>query len=1505
MKKILGLDIGTNSIGWAFIESNGYENPTFLNGKILKIGSRIIPMDADTLGKFESGVKVETKAANRRSARGARRLNHRYKLRRTRLIQALKILNWIPENFPLEFKKLKSHNINDFLPFSDELKKEANSYFQTDSDNNLTEKNYLISEDWIIYFLKYKALNEKITLNELSRILYHYNQRRGFKSSRKDNQSEEVVKTTKSQEKFIEIIDVISIKDLGRGEGKFSDFTIYELLCKSSHGEFKTIKYRKNPLDWVGKSIEVEITKETLKDKTVKYKIGEVDPMDWTFRKKALEKDLLAKNLPISQYYLQNLREGFISKSNPYTIKQRIVDRIFYQNEFKLIWENQKKYYEEEFQDKEKLEKIADAFYKHNLQKNKELKSRDLLHIFFNDIIYFQRGLKSQKGLLANCSYESKTYKNLENKTEYVGLKVTSKSSPLFQEFRIWQTIHNLKIRKNEELGNGRNNFDLDVTDQYLSKQKKEELFEFLDSKLEASGSDILKFLGFEPKKINNEILFDFSLNLPDDKIIYGNQTKALFRKVFKKHDFIIEGENYLNNLNLFTSLWHIIYSLPSENDIKNALNNKKYFDIPEDIISDLSRLPEFKSDYASYSSKALKKLLPLMRVGKFWDESQIDLKTKSRIQTILDGVVDDSISPQVREKILSFKPFDFHVISDFSGLPTFLAAYVVYNRHSERENEEKYQSPDDLNINTLLPNNSLRNPVVEKVIRETLKLVKDIWKNPELGRPDFIVVELGREMKNNIKDREAISKNQLNNKIEKERISKLLKELKIPNFNPDSHTDLEKFRLLKDSSGLVGEEMFETLFKRNNSEFIPQADIEKYRLWADQSFRSVYTGLPIPLSFLFTEKYQVDHIIPRAKFYDDSFANKVVVEAEVNALKGNSLAMMFIEDFQGKNISLTDGRKVQVLSLDDYKSFLDKNILNKKKKKYLQLYQVPEGFIERQLNDTKYISKTVSQFLLPVARGSEKDQGVIFTSGNITSDLKNKWGLNTLWKELLFPRFQRLEGILNEPLIFPKENKPGDYYFGKEYKRIDHRHHALDALVIACTTRSHIKYLNSLSSFSNDIKEIAKNNEWKKWKYLLSKKKQLENKEVGMTEFSLPWDNFYLETKEAMEGVMVSHKPSPKLISKAFNKYEKWVEVEPEKWEKKLVDQLPPQNEDKYWVTIKQSLFGQPLGKIFIADYKKNVSIENAIKNQINFESQEFKNWNSEELRIALTPIRRIVNSIIKKYEGDEKSIMEYFTKNPLRNPNGTIIRELDLLSFKKYASKRVNLDDTFDIKKIDSIPYSNLENSWLPQLLKEHLKDNQGKPEIAFRGEGLEVLAQKTPNKFPIKKVTTTEGGVKIEKNNKLLEGDKGVNQYFIIEIKKAIDKKTGEEVETRTYSTPNFLDCIERLAKNQPIHDNKPDVKYIVLSPGDVVYVPERGQKADKIDWTDRKRIVERAYIMKSSNTSTCYFLPVYVSSLIAKGEFESLGKSEKTKEGDQMIKNNFIKLKIDRLGNFLPI
>ena len=115
MKRILGLDLGTNSIGWALVNAEEVirENETsFLKPvSISASGSRIIPMDEGVLGDFDRGnTKSQTK--DRTDKRGARRLLERYLLRRERLLRVLKLMKFLPEHFAI--------NINEYGKFIDD-----------------------------------------------------------------------------------------------------------------------------------------------------------------------------------------------------------------------------------------------------------------------------------------------------------------------------------------------------------------------------------------------------------------------------------------------------------------------------------------------------------------------------------------------------------------------------------------------------------------------------------------------------------------------------------------------------------------------------------------------------------------------------------------------------------------------------------------------------------------------------------------------------------------------------------------------------------------------------------------------------------------------------------------------------------------------------------------------------------------------------------------------------------------------------------------------------------------------------------------------------------------------------------------------------------------------------------------------------------------------------------------------------------------------------------------
>lgn len=110
MKHILGLDLGTNSIGWAVINATTNENThkEQLIG-INAAGSRIIPMDAAQLGDFNKGNTV-SQTANRTQYRSTRRLHERKKLRRERLHRVLQLLGFLPPHYAAQLDRYGNYS---------------------------------------------------------------------------------------------------------------------------------------------------------------------------------------------------------------------------------------------------------------------------------------------------------------------------------------------------------------------------------------------------------------------------------------------------------------------------------------------------------------------------------------------------------------------------------------------------------------------------------------------------------------------------------------------------------------------------------------------------------------------------------------------------------------------------------------------------------------------------------------------------------------------------------------------------------------------------------------------------------------------------------------------------------------------------------------------------------------------------------------------------------------------------------------------------------------------------------------------------------------------------------------------------------------------------------------------------------------------------------------------------------------------------------------------------
>ena len=238
--------------------------------------------------------------------------------------------------------------------------------------------------------------------------------------------------------------------------------------------------------------------------------------------------------------------------------------------------------------------------------------------------------------------------------------------------------------------------------------------------------------------------------------------------------------------------------------------------------------------------------------------------------------------------------------------------------------------------------------------------------------------------------------------------------------------------------------------------------NILKFKLWEECKRTCPYTGLSIPINELFTNKWQIEHIHPWSKSLNDSFSNKTLCLGTENIKKGNKTPF----EFYGNDEANWSAIKERALKLFSFtKQYPDS--YNKFKRFVKQSFD--DDFSSRQLNDTRYISKEAKNYLSKICKN------VMVSPGQATSNLRQKWGLNH---------------ILND------ENAKN---------REDHRHHAIDALVMACTKLSYVQ-------------ELSK---WNRY-----------NRNYDLKQFPLPWENFNFDAEKAVEKILVSHKRVAKDIT-------------------------------------------------------------------------------------------------------------------------------------------------------------------------------------------------------------------------------------------------------------------------------------------------------------------------------------------------------------------------------------
>jgi CRISPR-associated endonuclease Csn1 len=546
--------------------------------------------------------------------------------------------------------------------------------------------------------------------------------------------------------------------------------------------------------------------------------------------------------------------------------------------------------------------------------------------------IYYQRRLKSAKHLVGKCPF-------------FPSKRVIPASHPLFQLYRAWHEVNNLRLYHSQH----NTLFEIPLE---LKEQLVEQLHEVKKLTAAAIIKTAAKFHGVTTRQMKASV-----------EAIPGMETRISVETLFRAwgvkrpelldFDPLVEGQDFDKQPALL--FWHVLYSVEDTDDLREVLHTRYGFTVEQSEALAKVRLRE---GHGSLSARFIRRLMPFLMEGN-----------------------------------------DYTTACSLAGY-----------RHSFHQNKEESEKRMLLDALPPVKRGDLRNPVVEKVLNQLVNVTNAILAHPEMGRPDEIHVEMGRELTASAKQRKGMERSIKDNQI----------------LNQQAAEELEKLGLRQ----------------------ISRKDIIKWRLGEECNWISLYTGKPIDRASVFrTDAYDVEHIIPRSRLFDDSLSNKTLCESELNRKKGNMTAYDFMER-QGE------------IALESYLERVNSlyNAHGIKKGKYLKLImkleEIPNDFISRQLNETQYIAREALTRLKVVTRE------VLPTVGSLTAHLRHEWGLDDVIKELQIPKYQE------SGMTTVRTDKGGNQHVDIEgwTKRDDHRHHALDAFVVALTSRKLVKRANELS---------------------------------------------------------------------------------------------------------------------------------------------------------------------------------------------------------------------------------------------------------------------------------------------------------------------------------------------------------------------------------------------------------------------------------------------------------
>ncbi|WP_418262811.1 type II CRISPR RNA-guided endonuclease Cas9 [Flavobacterium faecale] len=1207
MVKILGLDLGTNSIGWAIVEKDNNDYT------LLDKGVRI----------FSEGVKSEkgiesSRAAERTGYRSARKIKNRRKLRKYETLKVLSINGMCPLSIE-EVEEWKKSGFKEY-PLNPKFLK----WLRTDDNENVNP-----------YTFRDRASKQKVTLFELGRALYHITQRRGFLSNRLDQSAEGVFEEHCPQiQSAIEDLQtkdeiLIELKDYFLNTGILDESIKGGFKKDLDEGE-KKLKTLYNSLVAITKKNENDIVK--CKDELfarlnkkedlgkVKGKISEISQAmnDGSFE-------------TLGQYFNSLYNKGKIR--NQYTAREE-----HYLAEFEIICKIQA------------IEGIIDN------EQLPEKRYRGLTKELYR-AIFFQRPLKSQKGSIGKCSFEKSKSRS-------------AISHPDFEEYRMWTYLNTIKIGTQTEktLRFLSQEEKLSLIPKFLRK-KDNFNFEDLAKELIEKGASFGFYKSSKRDSFHywfNYKPTDTVAGCPvcaSLKNVIGEDWRI---KTFSYPTLNSKGIE-VNRTVDYKDLWHLLSV--STSDIYLYEYAKDKLKLEEKNAKSFSKI-RLKKDFASLSLNAINKILPYVKEGLLYSHAVFmaniggivdeaiwnDLAQRKYIQDkiaeiianhsfdnglleIVNGLLKDckvdgayyskeaesTYRNDLSKKLVSF--FKYHNITNILQqevilkelFPVFIAQLEAYEfikvkRLDEKvleflkgENEDgevfcsnpkqlnKLYHPSDIDVfkkqkvrdengketgQLILGSpltSSIKNPMAMRALHQLRKVLNALIVEGQVDERTSVHIEMAREL-NDANKRKGIQDYQNENKKEREKYKEEIKKLYLAECGKEIEPTVD--------------------------------DLLRYQLWIEQDRKEIYeNGNSISICDIIGEnpKYDIEHTVPRSISQDNSQMNKTLCSQEFNRdikkqkmpieLVNHSEILSRIAHWKEEAENYT--REIEMI-IRSTKTAATKEAKDKKirrrhyltlKRDYLQgkydrfIWPEPKvGFKNSQIPDTGIITRYAQAYLKSYFKRVES------VKGGMVAEFRKIWGIQGSYQ------------------------KDGKKYF-LEKDRSKHTHHTIDAITIACMTKD--KY---------DVLAHA---------WTLEDKEQLSDARKLLAD-SKPWKTFKEDLIKIEEEILVSHytpdnlKKQSKKIVRIRGKKQYLAEIERDANGKAV-----PKIDSSGKIIYKLDKDGKKLPRLQQGDTVRGSlhqdSIYGAIKNPLN--TEEIKYVIRKDLEsLKASDIENIVDEIVKE---------------------------------------------------------------------------------------------------------------------------------------------------------------------------------------------------------------------------------------------------------------------------------